>query len=188
MDTTLARAWWVLVIRGIVDILIGIIAFMAPFATMQAIILLFGAYAIVDGVIALVTAIRAAQKHERWWTLVIEGIVGVVLGLGALFVPGVTILALVAVVAVWAILTGIFEISAAIRLRRAIAHEWILGLAGVLSVIFGILLAAFPVAGAVWLVTLIGAYALIFGVLMLILGFRLRSFSRHTPDLQPTAA
>jgi uncharacterized membrane protein HdeD (DUF308 family) len=188
MEITLARAWWMLVLRGVVSILIGIIAFMAPFATMRAFILLFGVFAFVHGLFSIGTALRARGRQERWGALLFEGIVGILIAAIAVFMPDVTALVLVLLAATWAIMTGIFEIVTAIHLRRILQREWLLVLAGIFSIVYGALLAIFPVAGAVWFVFLIGAYALIFGVFMTIFGLRMRRWLHNVIPLEPRAA
>jgi uncharacterized membrane protein HdeD (DUF308 family) len=179
----LARNWWVLALRGLAAIVFGVLAFVWPGITLWVLVLLFGAYMLVDGTFAIVAAVRAAGREARWWLLLIEGVLGVLAGLVAVFWPGLTALALLYFVAAWAIVSGILEIIGAIRLRQEIEGEWALGLSGALSVLFGVLLAVIPApAGLLSLVWLIGAYALAFGVLLLVLAFRLRSASEmHTP-------
>jgi uncharacterized membrane protein HdeD (DUF308 family) len=173
---TLARNWWALALRGLAAILFGILAFAWPGITLFVLILFFGAYMLVDGIFSIVAAVRAAGEEERWWLLLIQGILGVLAGLVAFFWPGLTALALLYFIAACAIGTGILEIVAAIRLRREIEGEWALGLSGALSVIFGVLLIVLPApAGLLSLVWLVGAYAVATGVLLLILAFRVRS-------------
>ena len=172
----LSRNWWALALRGLAAIIFGILAFVWPGITLWALILLFGAYMLVDGVFAIVAAVRAAGDDARWWLLLVEGILGVLAGIVAFVWPGLTALALLYFVAAWAIVTGIFEIVGAIRLRREIEGEWALILGGALSVLFGVLLVAVgPGVGLLSLVWLIGVYAVAFGVLLLILGFRVRN-------------
>lgn len=148
MIASLARNWWALALRGLFAILFGILAFIWPGVTVGALVILFGAYALVDGIFALVGAFRAAEAHQRWWPFVWEGLFGIAAGLIAFIYPGMTALMLLYIIAFWAILTGIFEISAAIRLRKEIVGEWALGLGGVASLVFGILLIVYPGAGA----------------------------------------
>jgi uncharacterized membrane protein HdeD (DUF308 family)/sporulation protein YlmC with PRC-barrel domain len=155
--------------------LFGLAAFFLPGITLTVLILLFGAFALVDGVFAIVAAVRTRRRNERWWLLLAEGVLGVLAGIVAFIWPGLTALALLYLVAAWAIITGILEIVAAIRLRQEIVGEWALILSGVLSVIFGVLLAVLPGVGILALLWLIGAYAVAFGVLLIILAFRVRN-------------
>jgi uncharacterized membrane protein HdeD (DUF308 family) len=183
----LARNWWALALRGLAAILFGVLAFAWPGITLFVLVLFFGAYMLVDGIFAIVAAVRAAGEEDRWWLLLIEGILGVLAGLVAFFWPGLTALALLYFIAAWAIVTGIMEIVAAIRLRQEIEGEWALGLSGLLSVIFGILLVVLPApAGLLSLVWLVGAYAVATGVLLLILAFRVRSEASNEARARPS--
>lgn len=179
MPLVIVRNWWSLAIRGLFAILLGAITFVWPGITVGALVLLFGAYALVDGVMSLVGAIRASASHERWGALLLEGFAGLVAAAVTLFWPAITLFVLVAVIGAWSIATGIFEIVAAVRLRKSIAGEWLLALGGLASVIFGVLVLFMPIAGALVLALWLGAYAFIFGVLLIALGFRLRSHSIH---------
>ncbi len=174
----LANRWWALVLRGVAAIIFGILAFVSPPAGLVALVLLFGFYAIVNGGIDLSLAVRGPSGERRWGSLVFEGVVSIVAGVVTLIWPGITALALILVIGAWAIVTGIAQIVAAIRLRKRIRGEWLLALAGVLSVAFGVILYVSPGAGALALVLLIGAYAVVFGVLLVVLGMRLRAWGR----------
>jgi uncharacterized membrane protein HdeD (DUF308 family) len=169
----LARHWWVLLVRGLAAIGFGILAFVWPGVTLASLVIVFGAYALEDGVFAIVGAIRGGGR-QPWWLLVLEGLVGIGIGVLTLVAPGVTALALLFYIAIWAIATGVLQIAAAIALREEIEGEWLLGLGGLASVLFGALLVARPGAGALAVLWLIGAWALVFGVLLVILSFRVR--------------
>jgi len=175
MSIAFTTNWWALVIRGLAAIFFGILAFVWPGITVAALILVFGAYAIVDGIFALIAGVRAPKSLKRWWLLLIEGVVGVAAGVVAFAMPGITALLLLFIIACWAILTGVIEIVAAIQLRREVTGEWLMVISGVASIIFGGLLLYDPGAGALALVWIIGAYAIFFGVLLMALGFKLRS-------------
>jgi uncharacterized membrane protein HdeD (DUF308 family) len=179
MLDALTRNWGAVALRGVLAVIFGVLALIWPGLTLIVLVSLFGAFALVDGVTAVFTAVRggAAAVRSRGW-LAFEGIIGILAGLVAFFWPSITALALVWVIAAWAVVTGVLEIAAAIRLRKEIEGEWMLILAGVASVIFGVLLAALPGPGALTLVWLIGAYAIVFGVLELALAFRMRRL-RH---------
>jgi uncharacterized membrane protein HdeD (DUF308 family) len=174
MVRILTRSWWVVLLRGIFAILFGMAAFVWPGPTIEALVLLFGSYALIDGLFAVFAGIQQRGEDERWWILLLEGIAGVVLGLLTLFWPGTTASVLLALIAAWAIVTGMLEIAAAVRLRTVIAGEWALFLSGALSVVFGVLLIVQPGAGALALIWMVGAYAIVFGVLFCILAFELR--------------
>jgi uncharacterized membrane protein HdeD (DUF308 family) len=185
----LPRHWWVVMLRGLAAIIFGILAFIWPGITLAVLILFFGAYAIVDGVLALYAAIRSGGKNI--WPPLIEGVLGIAAGLIAFLWPDITAIALLIVIAVWAILTGLMEVFAAIRLRRVITNEWALIVAGALSVVFGILLLLQPGAGILALVWLIGLYAVIFGISLLVLAWRLRQLAERMhgfPGTQQTSA
>ena len=162
--------WWALVIRGIAAIIFGLIALVLPGITLIVLIALYGAYAIVNGVAELIGAFQAAERHRRWWPLVLEGIVSILAGIVAFVWPGITALVLVLIIGAWAIITGVLEVIAGLRFG-----SWLLDLAGVISVLFGIFLVVSPGAGALSLLWLIGVYALVFGILLLVHGISLRS-------------
>jgi uncharacterized membrane protein HdeD (DUF308 family) len=181
MTFALARNWWSLVIRGILGIVVGVMTFLWPGITLLALVFLFAGYALVDGVMSLAGAVHAAQAHERWAALLIEGLLGIAAAVVTIVWPAITALSLVFVIAAWAILTGVAEVVAAVRLRKYVSGEWLLALAGIASVIFGVLVAAVPLAGALVIAIWFGAYALVFGVMLLVLGFRLRTWERGLP-------
>jgi uncharacterized membrane protein HdeD (DUF308 family) len=175
LESHLSRFWWALVLRGAVAVLFGLIAFFSPGVTLVALVILFGAYALVDGIAGVILGIKEFGERERWWGTLLSGIVGIGAGIVTFLLPGLTALALLTLIAVWAIMRGILDIVAAIRLRHAIEGEWLLALAGVLSVAFGLLLIVRPLAGALAVVWWIGAYAIVIGAVLLLLGFRARS-------------
>ena len=170
----LARNWWALLIRGIAAVIFGLLAFFWPGATGFALVILFGAYAFVDGIFALISAVRAAEAHQRWWAFLLEGIVGILIAAVVVFYPGIAGLALYFTIAFWAILTGILEIVAAVQMRKLIPNEFWLILGGILSIIFGVLLYVFPLMGILTVIYLIGFYAILFGIIMIVFSFRLR--------------
>jgi len=177
LETVVSRLWWALVLRGVVAILFGLIAFFWPGITLVALVLMFGAYAFLDGIASVVLGIREYGERERWWGTLLSGLVSIGAGIVTLLSPGLTALALLTLIAIWAILRGVLEIVAAIRLRHVIEGEWLLALGGILSVGFGLLLLARPGAGALAVVWWIGAYALVFGAVLVVLGFRARSLT-----------
>jgi uncharacterized membrane protein HdeD (DUF308 family) len=182
----LARNWWIVFLRGLAGILFGLVTFFEPGISLAALVLVFGAYAFVDGVLAIVTAFRRRASTDRWWVLVLEGIAGIGAGLVTLFWPAITAIVLLYLIASWALITGVLEIAAAIRLRKAISNEWLLALSGVVSVILGVLLILAPGPGALAVVIWIGAYAFVFGALLIGLSLRLRSL--RTPRHHAQAA
>jgi uncharacterized membrane protein HdeD (DUF308 family) len=180
----LARHWWVITLRGLVAVLFGLLAFAWPGMTLVVLIVLFGAYAVVDGVLGILAAVRGDTDHRL--AMLLEGLVSVAAGLTAFVWPGLTALVLAYLIAFWAILTGVLEIVAAVRLRRVIQDEWGLLVGGALSVLFGVVVAAAPGAGALALVWLIGAYAVVFGITLIAVSWRLRSHAQRLRGAEPT--
>ncbi|MFD0903104.1 HdeD family acid-resistance protein [Actinomadura sediminis] len=179
MFDLMTRHWWVLALRGAFAVLFGIVAWVWPGITVWALVLLFGAYALVDGAMALAHAIRGTTGGASRGWLGVSGAAGIVLGLLALLWPAATALVLLWLIGVWAIVTGVFEIVAAIALRREIRGEWFYALTGAISIVFGILLLAWPVSGALALVWLIGLASILFGAVMIGAAFRLRKLGEE---------
>jgi uncharacterized membrane protein HdeD (DUF308 family) len=192
MVMVLARNWWALVLRGFFDVLFGIAAFVWPGITLAVLVLLYGAFALVDGSFAIAAVLVGRTRGMPSWALLVEGLAGIAVGAITFFWPGITQLALLFLIAAWAVVTGVFEIVAAVRLRKEIRGEWLLALSGVLSVAVGVALVVNPGAGLLAISWMIGTYAIIFGVLFIVLGFRLRSWLRResfiaiTPSGEPT--
>jgi uncharacterized membrane protein HdeD (DUF308 family) len=173
MVHALAKNWWMLLLRGIAAIIFGVLALAWPGMTLLTLILFYGAYALVDGVLAIVAAITGGALMPRWW-LAIVGLLGIAAGLLTFLMPGLTAIVLLYFIAGWAIATGVFQIIGAIKLRKEIDNEWLLILGGIISVLFGVAMMAAPGAGALALITVIGIYAVIIGVLLVALSFRLK--------------
>jgi uncharacterized membrane protein HdeD (DUF308 family) len=170
----MADTWWLVALRGVAAIVFGILAFVWPKITLLTLVWLFGAYAFIHGVLALVQAFTGPKAGRRTGSLVFEGIISIIVGVIAFFVPGITALALLLMIAAWAIVGGIFEIVTAVRLRKIISHEWLMIAAGVLSVLFGVVLLLQPALGALAMIWWIGGFAIVFGILLVSLAFRLR--------------
>jgi uncharacterized membrane protein HdeD (DUF308 family) len=181
----MTRYWWAVALRGTLAVLFGMMALAWPGITVFVLVALFGAYALVDGAIAVAQAIGGKLVVGRGW-LVLEGIAGVLAGIVTFVWPGITALVLLVVIAAWALVTGVFEIVAAVWLRREIKGEWLLALSGALSVLFAVLLVINPGAGAIAVVWVIGAYAIVFGVALVALGLRLRQLGRTDGALPGT--
>jgi len=173
----LARWWWTFIVRGVLAVAFGVLAFLAPLWGIAILIGLFAAWALIDGAGSLIAGIRTRGVDRSWWLEVIEGLVSIAAGIVALLLPAAAAQALVIVIAAWAIVTGAFQVWTAIRLRRVIEGEIWLGLAGIASILFGVILLLFPGAGALSLVWLIGSGAIVFGVFMVLLGWRLRGIN-----------
>jgi uncharacterized membrane protein HdeD (DUF308 family) len=161
---------------------------MWPGPTLVVLITLFGAYALVDGIFAVVAGIASRGENQRWWAMLLEGIAGIILGVLTFLNPGTTALVLVYFIAGWALITGVLEIVAAIQLRSVLTGEWVLILGGIASIIFGLFLVLAPGAGALGLTLVIGAYAGAFGILLIILAFRLRNLPRDVEVIDASRA
>ena len=170
----LARHWWVFLLRGLVAIAFGLVGLFYPAATLVTLILFYGAFALVDGVFAVVSAVRGKEgAGPRWW-LALVGVIAIVAGLVTFFWPGITALALMTVIGVWALIYGVVEIVGAIRLRKEIDNEWLLLMHGVIAVLFGVMALVRPGAGALALIWLIGSFALASGIVLVLFAFRLK--------------
>ena len=178
---TLGRAWWLGVLRGIVAIVFGLLAWAWPGATLITLTLFWGAYALVDGIAALWGGWQTKDGGKPMWQIVLIGVLGIAAGIITFVAPGITAIALLILIAVWAIANGVFQIAAAIRLRKEIANEWLMILSGALSIAFGVLMIANPGAGALAVLWLIGAFAVAYGVLLVILAFRLKRHGHAAP-------
>ncbi len=178
LANTLARNWWKLLVRGVVAVLFGVLLWLLPGISLALLVLFFGAFVLVDGILGAWIAISGRKEYEDWWDLLLWGLVGIGIGILTFVAPGFTTLALVFFIAGWAIATGVLEIVVAIRLRREIEGEWLLILGGLVSVLLGILLMLRPGVGALALVWLIGTYAIIFGLVLVMLAFKTRSFRK----------
>ena len=171
----LARNWWAIALRGLMSLLFGLLTILIPGVTLLTLVLLFGAYALVDGIFNVTASFRSASHH---WAFLVEGLIGIAAGVLTFAWPAITTMALLYLIGFWAILTGVLEIAAGIRLRKSIANEWALLLMGAFSVLFGLVILFAPGTGALAIVLWIGVYALLFGLFLLVLAVRLRGH-RH---------
>jgi uncharacterized membrane protein HdeD (DUF308 family) len=182
--TQLSRNWWHFALRGVFAILFGILALVWPKSAITALVLLFGAFVLVDGSVAVVSGIQLRKSFKYWWALLLEGLSGIAIGIMTFVWPNVAALALLYFIAAWAILTGIFEIVAALEFRNVIPGEWATFLSGLLSVILGIMLFVYPSAGAVGVIWTIAIYAIVFGGMEIVFAFRLRGLGREFEQKQ----
>jgi len=182
------HSWWVLALRGLAAVLFGILAFIWPGITIFTLVLLFGAYALVNGVLALVIAFKGPRRIRRFGSLIFGGLISVAAGVIAFIWPGMTAFSLVIVIAAWAIVNGIAEIVVAIRLRKEISGEWLLIVAGIASSLFGVCLFLNPLIGALVLVWWIGGFTFAFGILLMVLGFRMRRAAETLGGIHPRVA
>ena len=192
MFKLMTQNWWAIALRGLVALLFGIATFMWPGITLWVLVALFGAYALINGVFAVIEAFRRDVSRERWLPLLFEGVVGILIGVVTLTWPGLTAMGLLFLIAFWAIMTGVFEFITAVRLRHEIRGEWLLALIAIVSMAFGLLLLAFPVTGAFSVFMMIRAFVFAIGALMIALAFKLRSLRRpggeipHVGDAAPS--
>jgi uncharacterized membrane protein HdeD (DUF308 family) len=180
MISTLVSNWWAFVARGGLAVLFGLIALFLPGAAMLSLVLVFAAYALADGILAMISAVRAAKEGERWSLLAFEGIADIVIGAIAAAFPAMTVVVFIALIAAWALITGSFMLVAAFELD-ADHGRWWLALGGAASILYGAILAIAPLIGALVLTWWIGIYALIFGVALLFVAFRLRAKFKASP-------
>ncbi len=188
VGNAVSRNWWIVALRGVLAIIFGVLIIAWPAIALQTLVLLFGAYVLVDGIFAIISAFQH-REHPHWWVTLLEGLVGVIAGLLTFFLPGITALSLVLLIGAWALVTGILEIITAIRMRNVITSEWLLGLAGLASAVFGLIVLIAPGTGALAILGLIAGYSIVFGVLLLIMAFRVRTLGSsghlHTPSHLP---
>jgi uncharacterized membrane protein HdeD (DUF308 family) len=179
---SITNQWWLLIVEGILAVAFGVVAWVWPDLTVATLIILFGAYAIAFGVMNFVAAAGLRREGESPWPFIFRGLLGIGLGVVVIVWPDISALTLLYVIAAWAVVTGVTEVIAAIELRKLIENEWFLGLAGVASIVFGVLVAIYPGAGAVALVWTIGVYAIVVGILLIALGVRLHGLDQRLPS------
>jgi uncharacterized membrane protein HdeD (DUF308 family) len=178
LSVILARHWWIILLRGLLAIVLGVLAWLSPGIMISTLVLFFGLYALVDGILGIWTAITGGNKHESWWVLILWGLTGIGIGILTFLAPAITTMALLFYIAIWAVVTGVLEIVVSIHLRNEIEGEWLLILAGLLSVFFGIVIMVQPGAGALTLLWLIALYAIIFGIILVVLAFKARTIGK----------
>ena len=178
----LAYNWWTVALRGVLAIVVGLLAFFFPDITLAVLIALFGVFALLEGAFLIISGIRFRHEQKRWWVLILQGIIGIGAGIIAFVAPMATAIALLYLIASWAIISGIIEIVAAIRLRKEMKGEWMLILDGIITILFGLFLVLVPGAGLLAWIWMIGAFKLVSGILLLLLAFRLR---KEEKELSP---
>lgn len=173
----LSKNWWMILIRGGAALIFGLLTWFYPFISILIMVMFFGVYALIDGVLGVVIAINGRRTHQDWWLMLIWGMVSILAGIMTFFVPSITWLVLITFIAIWLLVSGVLQIIAAIRLRKSISGEGWMIVAGMLSVLVGIILLVNPVQGGIALTWVIGVYAALFGVMNIALAFRLRRFA-----------
>jgi uncharacterized membrane protein HdeD (DUF308 family) len=184
MITRLTRNWWVFLVRGLLAILLSVLAMVWPTETVRAIVILLGAYALVDGVLTFLTGLVSPSFFGGWWAMLLSGAAGIALGVMTFIWPKAAAIALMYLIAAWAVVRGALDIAAAVYFRRILRREWILIATGLLSILLGIVWAAFPQAGALAMVWLIATYGLVMGMRWIILAFRIRGLGRRAEELR----
>ena len=178
LAAALGRNWWLLLLRGLVAIVFALLTWAQPGVSLAALVLVFGIYVLADGLLGVWSAIAKRRDNRHWWLLLLWGLVGIVVGVMTFIMPGITGLVLLMYIAAWAVITGVLQIVAAIRLRKEIEGEWVLGLSGVISVLLGAAVLWFmltaPEGGILALGWMLGLYAVLFGILMILLGLKLK--------------
>ena len=182
------RNWWLMLLRGLAAIGFGILVITKPQISLQVLVYLFGVYVLVEGILGVALAIQGRNEIDSWGVLLLWGLLGVAVGILAFSRPDLTALALLFYIALWAIATGVLEIAAAVRLREVLQNEWLLILAGIVSVAFGVWLVARPDAGALAVLWAIGIYAIVFGVLVVLFAFKIRSYVGKVTNFVSKAA
>lgn len=175
----LSHTWWLVLLRGIAAIVFGVLTWMQPGLSLAVLVLLYGAFALVDGIFTTWGAISGRKENNHWWLPLLEGLLGIVVGGLTFVVPGITALALLFYIALRALVGGVLQIEAAIQLRKEMEGEWVLVLAGILSIVFGVILISQPGAGALAVLWIIATYAVLFGILMVMLAFKVRSYAKR---------
>ena len=184
MAEILRRNWWLVVLRGVAAIIFGILTFILPGPTLAALVILFGAYALIEGIFSIAAGVSGwALSGSSRWLLLLEGLAGVIIGLITFFAPDITAVGLLVYIGVWAIVTGILEVVGAFQLRKEISNEWLLIFGGILSAVFGVLVFIYPEASALSILWLIGIYAVVYGIATVALGFRLKSLGTALSDV-----
>lgn len=184
LASILSGNWWALLLRGLLAIAFGVFVWMQPGISLATMVLVFGAFAIAEGVLGVVTAISGRKGNDDWWVLLLWGLVSIGIGVLTFAAPGITAFVLLFYIAVWAIAIGVLQIIAAVRLRKEIEGEWLLGLAGLAAVAFGVLLIVRPGEGVLSVLMVISVYAVLSGILLVILSLKVRNFSAKIAGLR----
>jgi uncharacterized membrane protein HdeD (DUF308 family) len=188
LSKLMSSYWWVLLLRGVVAILFGIVAYTWPGMTLVTLLTLFGAFAFVDGIFNVFHAFSARKEHEHWWVLLLEGLVGIAIGVITFQAPQITATVLILYIAFLAVATGVLRIVLAVRLRKEIEGEWWMALAGLAGIAFGVLMMARPGAGALALLWLVATWAIVGGVFLVILSFKVKGLGGRADELKQKLA
>jgi len=184
MFSIFTKNWWVFALRGLFAIIFGVLALVLPEITLISLVLMFGVFALLDGILDLVVGFATTSTNKRWWAKILEGLLGIGVALLTFIWPNITAIVLLYFIAAWSVIMGFMEIIAGIQIRKEIEDEWRMILSGAISVLFGIVLFIYPGASAISMVWLIGIFTVFFGVLLISLGFRLRKLGREFQSME----
>lgn len=188
LSSLIERYWWIPLLRGLAAIVFGIVALTMPGITLASLILVFGAWLLIDGVFAIFHAFSGRRETPRWWMMLLEGLIAAALGIFALRSPGMAALTLLFYIAAWAIVSGVIRIVLAFALRREIQGEWWMILGGFASILFGLIMIVRPGAGALALLTIIGIWSILAGIALVMLAFKARKFGKALASARPQPA
>jgi len=174
MLESLARNWWLTALRGLLALILGVVMLFFPIPSILFLVIFFGAYALVDGIFAVVVSLMSAAHHKPRWWLFVEGLLGILVGVAVFAWPAITAMVLLYLIAFWALVTGIFEIIFSAATWKALPNNWLWLLSGILSVLLGAIMIAYPGTGALAVVFFIAIYLIMFGVVLMALGFTLK--------------
>ena len=177
MVKNLAKMWWLLALRGVFAILFGIVILAWPALTIEVLVIIYGVFALVGGILSMIIGLFNIGKNSNWWVMFLEGVLGFVVGGIVLKWPAMSLLLLIIIIAFWAIISGIAQIITAFFVRQQIKNEWLMALSGLISLLFGLLLFSWPITGVVVLSWLIGFYALLLGIFLIVFGFQVKTYT-----------
>jgi uncharacterized membrane protein HdeD (DUF308 family) len=184
----MSRYWWILLVRGLIAILFGVMAYASPGLTLAVLVTFFGAFALVDGTLNVIQAFGGRKEHEHWWVMLLDGLLGMAFGIITFTSPGITALVLLLYIAFWAMATGVLRIILAVRLRKEIEGEWWMALSGLAGILFGVLMVARPAAGALAVLWLMAAWAIVGGVFLILLSFKVKSLGNRLGEARQKLA
>ena len=176
MVKNLAKMWWLLALRGVFAILFGIVILAWPALTIEVLVIIYGVFALVGGILSMIIGLFTIGKYSNWWVMFLEGVLGFIVGGIVLKWPAISLLLLVVIIGLWAIISGIIQIITAIFVRQEIKNEWLMGLSGLISLLFGLVILSWPISSIIVVSWLIGFYALLLGIFLIVFGFQIKTF------------
>ena len=176
MVKNLAKNWWLLALRGLFAILFGIVILAWPGLTIEILVIIYGVFALVGGILSIIIGLFSIGKSSNWWVMFLEGILGFIVGGIVLKWPAISLLLLIVIIGLWAIISGIIQIITAIFVRQEIKNEWLMGLSGLISLLFGLVILSWPISSIIVVSWLIGFYALLLGIFLIVFGFQVKAY------------